>query len=346
MRNPNGYGSVHKLSGNRRKPWRVRVTKGWTDDNKQIFINIGYYATRNEAMIVLANYNKNPWNIEEENLTFEEIYESWVKTKENVFTKGNYNFYHSAYINSKSLHKMTFKEIRSGNIQDAIKKCEKGDATKRKIKILCKQLYIYAMQNDIVSKDYSQFVTIVKTKEEKEKVPFTISEIKSVMNNIHKDYRYEVAAILLFTGMRVNELLKIKTENVNLDQNYMIGGSKTKAGKKRIIPISKHIKPIIEKLCKQDNEYLVVNHIDKKLPYSNFRDWWIKRELVNHTIHETRHTFISIANTLKMNHIAIQRIVGHSPDGVTNKVYTHKDIDELLKEMNKFDAYFDTVLCI
>lgn len=189
-------------------------------------------------------------------------------------------------------------------------------------------------------------MTIVKTEEEKEKVPFTISEIQYVMKNLNKDYRFEVAAILLFTGMRVNELLKMKTENVNLEENYMIGGSKTKAGKKRIIPISKHIRPIIEKLCKQENEYLVVNHIDKQLPYSNFRDWWLKRDLVVHTIHETRHTFVSIANTLNMNKVAIQRIVGHSPDGVTNKVYTHKDIDELLKEMSIFDAYFDKALCI
>lgn len=29
MRQPNGYGSIYKLSGNRRKPWCVRVTQGW-----------------------------------------------------------------------------------------------------------------------------------------------------------------------------------------------------------------------------------------------------------------------------------------------------------------------------
>ena len=32
MKNPNGYGSVFKLTGNRRKPWCARVTVGWTDD--------------------------------------------------------------------------------------------------------------------------------------------------------------------------------------------------------------------------------------------------------------------------------------------------------------------------
>ena len=29
MRNPNGFGNISKLSGNRRNPFRVRVTAGW-----------------------------------------------------------------------------------------------------------------------------------------------------------------------------------------------------------------------------------------------------------------------------------------------------------------------------
>ena len=33
MKLPNGYGSVHKLSGaKRRKPWRVRITDGYEYD--------------------------------------------------------------------------------------------------------------------------------------------------------------------------------------------------------------------------------------------------------------------------------------------------------------------------
>lgn len=47
MRHPNSFGSVHKLPGKRRKPWRARKTKGWEIDEetgkvKQIYIIIGY----------------------------------------------------------------------------------------------------------------------------------------------------------------------------------------------------------------------------------------------------------------------------------------------------------------
>ena len=36
MRNPNGWGSVVKLSGNRRKPYMARKITDWTDDTQYI----------------------------------------------------------------------------------------------------------------------------------------------------------------------------------------------------------------------------------------------------------------------------------------------------------------------
>ena len=57
MKNPNGYGSIYKLSGKRRKPYIVRRTIGWSDDGKQLYQTIGYYETRPLAMNALAEYN-------------------------------------------------------------------------------------------------------------------------------------------------------------------------------------------------------------------------------------------------------------------------------------------------
>lgn len=51
MKLPNGYGSVHKLKGKRRKPWRVRITDGFVYDlveDKQVqkYKTLGYYETK------------------------------------------------------------------------------------------------------------------------------------------------------------------------------------------------------------------------------------------------------------------------------------------------------------
>lgn len=53
--------------------------------------------------------------------------------------------------------------------------------------------------------------------------------------------------ILIYTGMRVGELLDIKVENVHINEKYMVGGSKTEAGKNRVIPFHERIVPLVKK---------------------------------------------------------------------------------------------------
>ena len=69
MKLPNGFGSVYKLSGRRRRPWVAAKTFGWEFDEKGQKVKqkqqaIGYYATRQEAMTALVQYNENPYDLE------------------------------------------------------------------------------------------------------------------------------------------------------------------------------------------------------------------------------------------------------------------------------------------
>lgn len=56
---------------------------------------------------------------------------------------------------------------------------------------------------------------------------------------------------------------------------------------------------------------------------------------MNHLFHDTRHTFISQAQRYRLNEFCLKRIVGHSGHGVTQNVYTHVEVPELLREINK-----------
>lgn len=80
MKLPNGFGSVYKLPGNRRKPWIARKTTGWTPEGKQKYYTIGYYKTREEAISALTEYNKNPIG-ERKDITLKELYEEWSHSK-------------------------------------------------------------------------------------------------------------------------------------------------------------------------------------------------------------------------------------------------------------------------
>lgn len=50
---------------------------------------------------------------------------------------------------------------------------------------------------------------------------------------------------------------------------------------------------------------------------------------MQHTPHECRHTFRSRLDSAGANKVCIDRIMGHKSKGTGERVYTHKNIDEL-----------------
>ena len=51
--------------------------------------------------------------------------------------------------------------------------------------------------------------------------------------------------------------------------------------------------------------------------------------------HETPHTFITKAKACNVDEYILKLIVGHAIDDITEKVYTHRTIDQLRAEMEK-----------
>ena len=99
MKLPNGFGSVYKLSGNRRNPYVAKKTKGWeidpiTGKSKQLYITVGYYPTRKEALTALAEYNKDPFDLHHATITFDlekkdiHLDERWFYVKESKTEAG------------------------------------------------------------------------------------------------------------------------------------------------------------------------------------------------------------------------------------------------------------------
>ena len=64
----------------------VRKTIGWhidekTDKKVQDYVVIGYAATKSEALQMLADYNKNPFDVSASKITFKEVYERFTAEK-------------------------------------------------------------------------------------------------------------------------------------------------------------------------------------------------------------------------------------------------------------------------
>lgn len=336
MRLPNGCGGVVNLGKKRRRPFAARITAGWTDEGKAIYKYIGYYAKKTEALQALAEYNNNPYDIDSRNLTFEEVYNMWAERSLKNVSKSKLTCYTTAFANCSSVHKIKIKELKAPHMQKAVDKCKKRSlSTLNNIKILFNQVCKFALENDFISKDYSQFVSISNTNDKKVKNEFTEEEIAVLWENTDNFY-VKLALVLIYTGFRINELLQIKNENVDIENDFIRGGLKTKAGINRLVPIHPKIKPFIQELYSHENTYLYDNN-GNVFKYQDIKVNFVKTLSavnINHTPHETRHTTASLLDKYGANPISIKKILGHSTQDLTSSVYIHKNLEELKKAIN------------
>ena len=337
MRLPNGYGSVVKLAGKRRKPYGARITVYWTDDGKQVFKYLGYYKKRQEALEALQIYNKSPYDLETHKLTFADIYQKWAQ--ERYKDDPVPNTYTSAFKHASALNDMQFTNIRAYHIQDVIDTCKLGYSTKKNIRILISQLYKFCIIHEICNTDYAKLTKLPPAVESRVHKPFTRNEIDLLWQHID-DIGARFALVYIYTGMRPTELLKIKIKDVHLNESYMMGGMKTAAGINRAIPIHNRISPFIKDWYNDSNEYLVMNSSDGKpmLNYDRLRMYvWQRSPILramDHKPHDGRHTCATLLDDAGVNKKVIQLILGHKSRDITHRVYTHKTLTQLIDGIN------------
>lgn len=329
---PKGFGSVQTLSGNRRKPYAARI---W-DKNTARYTYIGYYATQPEAIAALTEYNKNPYDINLNGATIADMWEIFKKRKFDKISNSGINVYNAAYKHLKPIHNKYIKDLKTYQLQAIIDEIDRSWQSKSHVQALLHQLFDIAIELDIVNKNYAEFVKIGERPQSNIHKAFSKTEITTLFNSVFTEPWADTALIMIYSGLRPSELLQIRTEKVFLNEAYMIGGLKTKAGKERIIPLNNKVLPFVRKRYNLNNEYLVSAN-GKKIIYNTYRIYFaemMNRLGMEHLPHDGRHTFASLADSAGMNKIAIKKIMGHASNDITEKVYTHKDVAELLTCVN------------
>ena len=330
MKNPNGYGTVVKLSGNRRRPWAVRKSNGLNEKGYPILISIGYTETKEAGLIMLAEYNKSPWDIDAVKITLKELYELWLEKRAIKLGKSNLQSLKSAYKHCQKYENYRYNQIKSYHMQDCIDNCGHGYSTHGALKNLWGHLDRFASELDIISKCCSDLLTSDSIPETTKTI-FTDEEVKRVWDNQQLPFADSIA-FFLYTGFRISEVLEIKISNIDQKEKTITGGTKTAAGKNRIVPIHSKIQHIVEQRIKQSKSGYLFEYQGKKISTSQYRDIWntlMEQLQMNHTPHETRHTFRSRLDSAGANKVCIDRLMGHKSKETGERVYTHKNIEEL-----------------
>lgn len=363
---PNGYGSIKKLSGNRRNPFAVYppatelIAPGqyapvkaicYVDDYMKGFSVLtayhagtyypGFERTLNHLKgnpdALLADYNqafrKNTEVSQEKLPTFAEVYERFYNYKYvdsgKKYSEASLYSTRAAFKNCSAIHKRTFAELRHDDLQGVLDDCELKHSSLELILSLLHQMYSFAEIYELADKDYSAHLQIKKEEDDEHGVPFTDAELKILWDN-KDDEIIEMILIMCYSGFRIKAY---KTLKVDLKKKYFQGGVKTAAGKDRIVPIHSGIHDLVIRRIRRSGSLL---NISTNAFRQSMYDALSRAGVERHTPHDCRHTFSRLCEKYNVNENDRKRMLGHAFNGdITNSVYGHRDLDDLREEIEK-----------
>ena len=344
-RRANGSGTIVKMSGKRRKPFQVRVNTRINEFGYPEYDVLGDYADRVSADIALAEYNKEPYEVSKRDMTFREVFYNWYewkyqKTPDSPERKtSSQNCMIAAFNNCKRFHDAVFSKITAIELQDLLDNKDYSHAKLEHIKTLLNQIYRYALQFDITTKNCAEIIRIRQEDDTEHGIPFTPKEISLLWANRDKPF-VDTILIYIYSGWRINELAKMPLDQINLEKRCFTGGSKNRYSKNRTVPIHSKIYDLV--VARYDTQFksLIYHDSEKNISQIKYREYFNAALLAcgiqtKHTPHDCRHTCNTLMDNAGVNRIVRYKIMGHAGKDVNEKVYSHKDLEELRKELEK-----------
>lgn len=366
-RRPNNTGTVVKLSGKRRNPYCARVMSDERDiiTGKKKQVCIGTFATREEALNALSLYSlkrsSSITNEEARNLapdlfdriqektqkrvpTFYEIYQILDDEEFSKLSKSARNGYSSWIKRFENIHNRQINTITLADLQFIFDNDGAANGTQAHMKVLCSKIFEYAVIHQFISRDfdYTSYIRIAEFKQSTKHYPFTVDEVKKLQSVDTSEAH--ILLIYIYTGLRAGELLHISRDNIHIDEkcdddgterliSYIVTGSKTAAGKNRIVPIHNDIKQfVIDELLKPDKRLIDCTYASLNNTILATANGYLK---ATHTMHDTRQTFASLCQLSKVDVYARKKILGHKLKDITFDIYTTASKNKLWTEINK-----------
>jgi integrase/recombinase XerD len=173
------------------------------------------------------------------------------------------------------------------------------------------------------------------------------------------DYGVKVSLILEIlyaTGIRVSELIKIKTSDfIQSDQDILIL-VKGKGAKERIVPLNDQVVSVLNnyldlhRMSLKSKEFIFKNNQNPHIPLKNNQNPHISRQRIGQIIkeimnksglnfeispHKIRHSFATHMLENNCNLVVVKDLLGHS-DISTTQIYTHVVSGKLKEVTQKF----------
>ena len=343
MKRANGTGSVVKLSGNRRRPYAVKVS-GRNSYGHVIQKIISYHERSVDAQKALEEYTKaqaagKAPAVDKLDMTVGDVFEGWKareyrKLKPASITSHNaaWNKRISRYADRK-MRSMTLDEWQS--ILDEDEDEGRSQSLINNDALLIKALYSYSMERDIVGKDYSAYLDIPSVGAKHPRDALNDLQVAQLAKLAADGVPWaDTALMLCYTGFRISEFLSLTRFSYHPEEGgYLQGGTKTDAGKNRIVPVHPKIRPLLNAWLAKGGDTIICDEDGHAISPEQYREYF--KELMERigapeaTPHWCRHTFATRLHSASADPLTVKWLLGHSTKADITAHYTHETINTL-----------------
>ena len=370
----NGDGCIWFRKDSKSRPWAAYSTAlGYRE-------NLGSYKTKAEAENALMAYQLAPTQFY--NINLKDLRDKWMASKAyERLSDSSKSGYKAAWNKLKPLHGVKFKDLRSQDFQSIVDYYEeehhergangelkyiddKGKVTMKvtdkpkmckglkysalnNIKCLASHLYTFAMRDDVVNKNYAEFIEL-PDKNETNATAFTDIQLELIRQNINKIPYCDYVYALCYLNFRVTEFLTLtrdsfKKEKLDTGETvyYFVGGLKTEAGKDRIVPIHPNVLSIVKKciakrgqtvFCRADGSSMNKDYFREYCFYPVMDALGFERTYQPRSCRRTFSTRMSAAGAKGEN---IAKLMGHTSYDVDVKYYIKQELKTLYDDVTK-----------
>ena len=329
---PRGAGYVVKIKRNTQRPYCARRYVYTDSKGNAHSKDIGYYKTRSEAILALLEHIPlSASDLQRADITFAEVYDRWYAQAQSQLKPESLRVYRTSYKKCARLYNRIYASISAQDMQRVITS-ESSATSQRRIRDLFAKMDLMADSMDIIQKRRSDFLVVKKHYPIEQRVPLTEKEIEQLWAH-SDDPDVQIALILIYTAFRSHEACLLLKENVNLKDMTIAGGEKTEAGTMRIVPVHPRIQPLIMSRLSGPAKYLLTAPRGGKMYMSRLEERFRHVTALYcdrpHIPHECRHTMQTRLDAAHADRICINKIMGHKPANVADRVYSHRTVEDL-----------------
>lgn len=353
--------------------YEYRVSLGIGLDGKRLRKSF-YGKTKSAAVSKYKDWLKNSENIPIERVTtVGEWADKWLE----LYKKGKVSYItysdYAGYIRNQIkplLGRLRLEQVRPAHIQAFFAKVGKvdrkgepipgsmlSDSARRKLLIILNNLFETAIENRFCTENPARSVKLERQPQREIEV-YTSREIKAILDYMPRHAAGRYMAIMLYSGMRIGELLALQWSDVDLENQVITVrralkhtpegdrvGNTPKSKRIRVIPISGALGAVLESLPRR-SPFVVPNargghhtHASFDTVYYGFLDdlnaGLPEGEKVRRlSPHKCRHSFATYSVKSGVPIAVLQQILGHAQISTT-QIYTHVDTDDLKKNIQK-----------